>query len=532
MNIVNRPGIIRTGNAPKRLSIAATVIVAAMLVPVIYLIIRTIGVGSEIFELIWRQRTFEIVTNSILLMLAVSCASVLIAVPIGWLTTKTDLPFRRAFSVATVLPLVIPSYVGGFVLVIALGPKGILQGWLSNIGVERLPEIYGFPGAMLTLTLLTYPYVLLPVRSALQRLDPSLDEASHALGKGSYETFLRITLPMLRPSIAAGTILVALYTISDFGAVSLLHYETFTWAIYIQYGNFARDMAASLSLVLVAIAISLLIAETRTRGKARYYRNATGLPHPHKLIRLGRWKWPAMALCSSVVIFSLLIPISVLVYWVVRGLAAGEQISLPWDHIENTLFVAVAAALTTVIASIPIAMLSVRYPSYISTLLERLSYVGFALPGIVVALAMVFFGIRYAAPLYQTTTLLIFAYMVLFLPAALGNVRASLVQISPVIEQAARILGKSPSQVFTTITLPLLISGILAGSIMVFMLTMKELPATLILSPIGFQTLATSIWSATEDVFFAKAAAPALLMILLSSVPMGIIVWLGREEVS
>ena len=221
---------------------------------------------------------------------------------------------------------------------------------------------------------------------------------------------------MLRPSIAAGTILVALYTISDFGAVSLLHYETFTWAIYIQYGNFARDMAASLSLVLVAIAISLLIAETRTRGKARYYRNATGLPHPHKLIRLGNWKWPAMALCSSVVIFSLLIPISVLVYWVVRGLAAGEQISLPWDHIENTLFVAVAAALTTVIASIPIAMLSVRYPSYISTLLERLSYVGFALPGIVVALAMVFFGIRYAAPLYQTTTLLIFAYMVLFLP--------------------------------------------------------------------------------------------------------------------
>ena len=219
----------------------------------------------------------------------------------------------------------------------------------------------------LTLTLLTYPYVLLPVRSALQRLDPSLDEASHALGKGSYETFLRITLPMLRPSIAAGTILVALYTISDFGAVSLLHYETFTWAIYIQYGNFARDMAASLSLVLVAIAISLLIAETRTRGKARYYRNATGLPHPHKLIRLGNWKWPAMALCSSVVIFSLLIPISVLVYWVVRGLAAGEQISLPWDHIENTLFVAVAAALTTVIASIPIAMLSVRYPRYINT---------------------------------------------------------------------------------------------------------------------------------------------------------------------
>lgn len=530
--MVNKLGLTHTGHPPWKLVIPATIVVAGMLIPVTYLIIRAIGIGSETLDLLWRQRTFEIIMNSILLMMAVSCASVLIAVPIGWLTTKTDLPLRRLFSVATVLPLVIPSYVGGFVLVIALGPKGILQGWLSHIGIERLPEIYGFPGAMLTLTLLTYPYVLLPVRSAFQRLDPSLNEASRALGKGSYETFIRITLPMLRPSIAAGIILVALYTISDFGAVSLLHYETFTWAIYIQYGNFARDMAASLSLVLVAVAVSLLIAETKTRGKARYYGNAPGLPHPHKLISLGNWRWPAVAFCTSVVLFSLLIPISVLVYWIVRGLAAGEQISVPLSLLGNTLSVSAVAALATVIAAIPIAMISVRYPGSIATLLERLSYIGFALPGIVVALAMVFFGIRYATPIYQTTPLLIFAYIVLFLPAALGNVRTSLVQISPIIEQAARILGKSPTQVFTSITLPLLISGILAGAIMVLMLTMKELPATLILSPIGFKTLATSIWWATEDVFFAKAAAPALLLILLSSIPMGIMVWLGREEAS
>ena len=528
----NSRGIPHTGHAPKKLVIPATLVVAGMLIPVTYLVIRTIGIGSEIPELLWRQRTFEIIANSILLMLAVSCASVLIAVPISWLTTKTDLPFRRLFSVATVLPLVIPSYVGGFVLVITLGPKGILQGWLSHIGIDRLPEIYGFPGAMLTLTLLTYPYVLLPVRSALHRLDPSLDDASRALGKGPYETFIRITLPMLRPSIAAGAILVALYTISDFGAVSLLHYETFTWAIYIQYGNFARDAAASLSLVLVALAISLLIAETKTRGKARYYHNAPGVLKKHKLIRLGNWRWPAMAFCISVVLLSLLIPISVLVYWVARGFAAGEQISVPWGHLWNTLSVSGSAAITTVVASIPVAMLSVRYPGSIATLLERLSYIGFALPGIVIALAMVFFGIRYATPIYQTTPLLIFAYLVLFLPAALGNVRTSFVQISPVIEQAARTLGKSPAQVLTTITLPLLTSGIIAGAIMVFMLTMKELPATLILSPIGFKTLATSIWWATEDVFFARAAAPALLMILLSSIPMGLIVWLGREEVS
>ena len=241
-----------------------------------------------------------------------------------------------------------------------------------------------------------------------------------------------------------------------------------------------------------------------------------------------------MALCTTVIILSLLIPVSVLVYWVMRGISSGEQIMIPWDHLGNTLYVSGFAAMATVIASIPIAMISVRYPSRIAILLERLSYIGFALPGIVVALAMVFFGIRYATPIYQTVPLLIFAYIVLFLPAALGNIRTSLVQITPVIEQAARTLGKSPVHVFITITLPLLKTGILAGAVMVLMLTMKELPATLILSPIGFKTLATSIWWATEDAFFAKAAAPALLLILASSVPMGLIVWLGRlgrEEV-
>jgi len=511
--------------------IPAILAVGGMILPLAYLVLRTMGVGTEVWDLLFRSRTLDILIRSALLVVAVTGASVAIAVPLAWLTVRTDLPFRGLWAVITVLPLVIPSYVGGFLVVVALGPKGVLQGWLAPLGVDRLPEIFGFPGAMLTLTLLSYPYVLLPARVALGRMDPSLEETSRSLGKGPWSTFRHITFPLLRPAIAAGALLVALYTLSDFGAVSLLHYETFTWAIYIQYGYFARDLAAALSLVLVALALGILILETRTRGRSQYHRSTTGVVRPPAKFRLGRWRWPALALCTTVVLISLVMPVAVLVYWVLRGISAGEPMLLLWSHARNSLYVSGLAAVVAVVAALPTATLTVRYPSQISGLLERISYIGFALPGIVVALALVFFGIRYATPLYQTLGLLIFAYAVLFLPTAVGAARTSLLQVNPMIEDAARSLGKTPWQVFATITFPLVRPGVLAGAAMVFLLAMKELPATLILSPIGFKTLATSIWGATEDGFFAQAAAPALLLILASSIPMALLVLRGDRKV-
>ena len=238
--------------------------------------------------------------------------------------------FGAMWSVVTALPLVIPSYVAGFLVVIVLGPRGMLQGWLAPLGVERLPEIFGFPGAAFTLTLLSYPYVLLPVRAALGNIDPSLEETSSLLGKSAWATFFRVTLPLLRPAIAAGALLVALYTLSDFGAVSLLRYETFTWAIYVQYGYLARDLAAALSLVLVALALTILVLEASARGRAGYHRSATGAVRPAPTVRLGRWRWPALALCSTIVLLSLVMPMSVLGYWVVRGVSAGEALPSLW----------------------------------------------------------------------------------------------------------------------------------------------------------------------------------------------------------
>ena len=512
----------RRARPPAILWAPALVVAAAMALPLVYLSIRGLGAGIEFWDLLFRIRTLEILLRSALLVAAVTGASVAIAVPVAWLTTRTDLPMRRVWAVLTSLPLVIPSYIGAFLVVVALGPRGMLQQGLENLfGVERLPEIYGFPGALLTLTLLSYPYVLLPARATLSRMDPSLEEASKSLGYNAWSTFRHITLPLMRPAIAAGGLLVALYTLSDFGAVSLLRYETFTWAIYLQYDStLNRTLAAGLCLVLAFFAAGILFAEHRTRSRAGYHRSSSGTTRPLAPIRLRGWRWPAIAFCSAIVLLALVLPMSILSYWVVRGVSAGESIPNLWSATANSLYVSGLAVVAVLLAALPVAVLSVRFRGRATALLERASYIGFALPGIAVALALVFFGSRFATGIYQTTGLLIFAYVVLFLPAGLGTLRTSLLQISPRLEEAARSLGRGPLGVIYTIDIPLLMPGLLAGGALTFLLTIKELPATLILAPIGFRSLATSIWSASSEAFFTQAASHALVLILVSSIPM------------
>ncbi|MBI3953271.1 MAG: iron ABC transporter permease [Chloroflexi bacterium] len=509
----------------------AVLVAAGVALPLAYLVVRTLGSGAEAWELLARGRTLAILGRSLLLALVVTGATVAIGLPLAWLTVRTDLPLRRVWSVLTALPLVIPSYVIGFVVVAALGPRGMLQGLLAGpLGVERLPEIYGFPGAALSLSLVSFPYVLLGVRGALARLDPALEEAARSLGHGGWATFRKVTLPLLRPALAAGALLVALYTLSDFGAVSMLRYETFTWAIYLQYQtSFDRSLAAALSLVLVVIAVAILAIEAQTRGRSRYYRSTAGAVRPAAAVRLGGWRWPALAFCSVVALFALALPLAVLGYWLARGLGAGETLHLLWGPMVNSAYASGLAAVATVAAALPVVFLAVRYRSLVTALLERMTYVGFALPGIAIALSLVFFGANYLQPLYQSLALLVFAYLVLFLPTAVGAERISLLQVRPSLEEAARSLGRPPLQVLARVTIPLMRPGIAAGAALVFLLTMKELPATLILGPIGFKTLATSLWSSASEGFFARAAAPALLLVLASSVPLAILTLRARR---
>jgi len=375
----------------------------------------------------------------------------------------------------------------------------------------------------------------LSIRSGLRNLDPALQDAARNLGYGPWRTFFHITLPALRPGIIAGSLLVSLYALSDFGAVSMLHYNTFTRAIYIHSSNFDRSRASVLALVLALLALLLLFSAQRMQGRGRYYRSSAGAIRARKTIALQQWKWPALLFCATIVFIAFVLPASVVVYWLVRGLSIGESFMPVWVATGNSIQAAGLAAITCALLAMPIAYMIVRYPSRQSRFVENATYVGYGLPGIVIALSLVYFGAKYLGrnsfiSLYQTLTMLICAYAVRFLPQAVGAMRTSLEQISPRLSDAAQSLGHGRFRTFFRVTLPLLRSGIWTGGALVFLTTIKELPATLILGPTGFPTLATQIWSATEEAFFARAAAPALVLLLVSGLSMTIL--LRQEEKS
>jgi iron(III) transport system permease protein len=371
---------------------------------------------------------------------------------------------------------------------------------------------------------MSYPFTLLTVRAAFKRMDPSLVEAARSLGHSPWQAFWRVTVPQLRPSLVAGSLLVALYVLRDFGAVTMMRYSTFTRMIYIQYQSFAsRSLAAALSLVLIGLTAALLYAELRSRGNIQYARKSAGTARLQKRVQLGHWRWPALLFLILLVTIALILPAGGLLYWLIRGLMQGGTLATLWSASWHSLIVAGGTAVLTLLAALPVAILSVRRPGHLSHLLERLAYVGYALPGIVIALAFVFFGANYLPSLYQTLPMLVIAYLVLFVPQAVGTTRTSLLQVPRCLEEAGRSLGHTSDQVFRQITLPLLRSGLLAGAALVFLTTMKELPATLILSPMGFNTLATAVWSNISEAFFAQAAAPALMILLLSSLPLAIL---------
>jgi iron(III) transport system permease protein len=497
------------------------------LVPLLYLVARALGGGEQALAALWRTRTLVLVQNTLVLAAAVTVSAALLSLPLAWLTARTDLPGRRLWSVIAALPIAVPSYVGAFTAVAAFGPRGALQRLLEPIlGIERLPEIYGFTGAWLVLTLYTYPYLYLSLRGVIGSLDPALEEAARSLGHGPWRTFFRVTLPQLRPAMASGALLTALYVLSDFGAVSLLNYDAFTRAIYNQYRlAFDRSGAAGLALVLATLTVLIVATERAWQGPQRYHRSSAGAQRPLRVIRLGRWKAAGIAYCGGLGLLTLGTPLAVTGYWLVQAIQSGNRLALTWQAAWHSAFVSLLAALVTVVVAFPVALLLVRYTGLASRLVEFPLWISYALPGIVTALALVSFGARYLVPLYQTLAMLLLAYVIRFLPEAVGSLRASLLQVSPHLEEAARGLGSSPPRAWLRVTAPLLSPGIASGGALVFLTTVKELPVTLLLSPIGYGTLATEVWNATRELFWSHAALPALLLFLVAALPMAILTW-------
>lgn len=513
--------------APVFLWIPGLVAVAVTFIPIYYLVVRSTEKGSKPWSEAFDRLAGPLLQNSLQLALTVAIGCTLVALPAAWLTARTNLPGRRIWLVLLSLPLAIPSYVYAFAVVAALGPRGTLQQWLEPLGVERLPEIYGFWGAAGTLTAVSFPYLFLVLHAAFATLDPAQEEASRTLGRGPLTSFIRVTLPPLRPAIAAGLLLIVLYVLSDFGAVSALRYDTFTYAIFLQYqSSFDRTGAAILAIMLGCVTLLVLATELFIRSLARGS-VASAQRRRTTALELGRWTAPALGFLSVVVGLTLLMPIAILVYWLQRGIRADAAFPETWVPLQHSLAMGVSGAVVTVALALPLAILATRYGGWAARSLEQASYLTHALPGLVVALSLVFFGIRYARDFYQTLWMLVFSYVILFLPNALSTLRSPLQRQGPHLEEAGASLGRRPARVLAGVTLPLARPGVVAAAMLVFLTAIKELPATLLLSPPGYETLPGIIWGSANTGSYASAALPSLILVGVAGLAVGILAWRG-----
>lgn len=500
-----KPGKPRRPDRRPALILLVPACVAALfaLLPLGYLAVRALERGPAFaWEVIADERTLDLLGRSLGLTAVVVAACLVLGVSLAWLTVRTALPGARAWSVLATLPLAVPSYVAAFA-------------WLS-----AEPDLAGFGGAALALTLVSFPYVQLPVAAALRGIDPAQEEAARSLGHGPLRTFVRVTLPQLWPAAAGGALLVALYVLSDFGAVSLMRYDTFTRAIHTSYrASFDRTPAAALSVVLVVMTVALVAAEARTRGRAGHVRTGTGTARPAAPAALGRWQPLALLWCGAVGVLAVAFPLGTLGYWLAVGSSATWDLGVLAETAWATFGVAAAGAGLTTLLALPVGVIAARHRGRAARLLEQAAYAGHALPGITVALALVFFAVRYAYPIYQRLPLLVCAYAVLFLPVAVAATRAAVLQAPPALEDVARSLGRRPWQVLREVTVPLAAPGVAAGAALTFVVCMKELPATLLLRPTGMDTLATRLWTETGAGSFAAAAPYAAVLIVLAAVP-------------
>lgn len=470
---------------------------------------RVVGAGvDEVATVLAAPRTLELAARSAALTAAVTTACVVLGVAGAWAVARSDLPGRGLLGVLLPLPLAVPSYVAGFI-------------WSAEA-----PWLAGFPAAFVVLTAVSYPYVFLPVLAALTAADGTTEEVARSLGCSPVRVALTVTWPRVRTAASAGGLLVALYVLSDFGAVSLLRFDTLTLGIFTSYrGTFDRTPAYVLGLLLVLLALLVARGETRARGRAEApVGSAAGRPAAR--VALGRWGVGWTAGLVLVVLVALGVPVASLVRWTLDGASTGLDLADLGAAALATAGVSLAAAVVTTVLAVGVGVLAARWPGRASRGLEEVAYLGHALPGLTVGLAVVALGVTWVRPLYQTTSLLLLGYAVLFLPLAIGAVRAAVQACPPRFEESARSLGRGPVAAFVAVTVPRAAPGIAAGATLVFLTVAKELPTTLLLRPTGMETLAVRLWSLSSVSRYAAAAPYAAVLVLVAVVP---VVVLMRE---
>ncbi|MGV8895059.1 MAG: ABC transporter permease [Rhodoglobus sp.] len=487
-------------SAPLWLVVTAAAVAAIAAIPLVYLAVRASEAGlSTLVETLGRARVAQLTINSLGLALAVTASSLLLGTAVAWVLTRLRVPFPRAWLLFSALPLAVPSYLASY-------------GWLVVS-----PSMNGFFASWLLMTAVCTPYVTLPVAAALRAAPTDMEGVARTLGYGPTRAFFVATWPEVRPAAAAGALLVCLYTLSDFGLVSMLRFQTLTWGINAAYGaSFDRNQAALLALLLVAIALVVVAGERRSRKNIPTVSARRARPRQiSKLVLLG-----FLPLVAVSPIVGVAIPLGGLAARLLQAETIREiDLARLFAAIGSTLGVAALAAIVAVILALPIAALAARYRGTLATMIESLGMVGHALPGIVVGLSLVFFALAVVPSLYQSVAVLVFGYVVLFLPKSIGTMRAGISTISPRLATVARTLGLTPWQAWWRVTARLALPSVGVGAMLVAIATMKELPATLLLRPTGVTTLATELWSRTVIFEFGAAAPYAAALVLLAAVP-------------
>jgi len=492
-------------------------------------VLRAAEVDADtVSRLLLRPRTLQQLWNTVQLTLSVVALSTVIALPLAWLVTRTDIRFPRVITWLAATPLAVPGYVMAHAL-LGLGGYGGLLDQLFDLVVAR-PR--GFWGALIALTLYTYPYLFLNLRSALRGMDPSLEEAARSLGQGRWSILTRVILPQLRPAFLSGFLIIALYVLGDFGVVALMRFETFSFAIYNQYSSaYDRSYAAWLALIVVVIALVILLLEGRLMNRGQLSRVGRGAIRPPLKFPLGRLAPLAWLFVSVALGGGLILPLLSLAAWLVLVPPPLEL----WASVAESFWfsarLALPAAIIAALWALPLAGLSVRFQGRFGKLMVRIVHLGYSVPPVALALAFVMFSIRSAPWLYQTSAIVIIAYVVAYQALAIGPIRSGLLQVSPRLEEAAQSLGRSPFVAFLRTTLPLIRPNILASTALVVMVTMKELPLTYMLAPSGTNTLAMRVFSRTTEGFLAEAAPYAVMIVLFSSLFVGLLIaYEGRRD--
>ena len=506
----------RAGARPGPLLIGVVaLLVAATFVPIGYVVWSVVTVGpAEVYSLVARPRVGELLLNTVGLVVVTVPLCIVLGVAVAWLVERTDVPGRAIWRPLFVAPLAVPAFINSYA-------------WVSVV-----PSLHGFWAGVLVATMSYFPFVYVPAAATLCRLDPAIEESARALGSSAAEAFRRVVLPQLRLAILGGGLLIAVHLLAEYGAFAMLRFATLTTAIFEQFqATFNGAAGSTLAGVLVLLCLVLLVAEAAGRGTARYARIGSGAQRRLSPHRLRRMTIPAIAGLTALAGLALGVPAWTVTRWLWIGGAgvwAGDDIVAAT---VQTAGLAAAAAATTTVLAFPFAWVAVRYRGFFARVVEGSNFVTSSMPGIVTALALVTVAIGVASPLYQTISLVLAAYVLMFIPRAMVNLRSGLAQVPPGIEEASRSLGVSPTRTLLRVTLRLTAPAAAAGASLVFVAVATELTATLLLAPTGTSTLAMRFWSLSSELDYAAAAPYAFLLVLLS-VPVTLVLFRQSTRVA